>query len=99
MKLIKELDRREVGKSGNKVRFALFECDFCKTQIEKQKQNGLRDLSCGCTRYELVSESNSKHGDSVKHPFIIIYLEFGQVCVIDAIEKLTKTTSIMVEKG
>ena len=66
MKLIKELDRREVGKSGNKVRFALFECEFCKTQVVKQKQNGLRDLSCGCTRYELVSESNSKHGDSVK---------------------------------
>ena len=36
MKLIEDLDRREIGNSGNKVRFALFECEFCKNQIIKQ---------------------------------------------------------------
>lgn len=64
MRLIKELDRRPVGTSGNKIRFALFECESCGSTIEKQKQNGLRDLSCGCIRYELTSKSNTIHGDS-----------------------------------
>ena len=36
MKLLEDLDRREIGNSGNKVRFALFECEFCKNQIIKQ---------------------------------------------------------------
>ena len=67
MILIKELDRRKVGNNGNKIRFALFECEHCGKQIEKQKNNGLRDLSCGCIRYELTSKSNTKHGDSNKN--------------------------------
>ena len=66
MILLKELDRREVGSSGNKVRFALFECEHCKTEVVRQKHNGLRDLSCGCIRYELSSKANTKHGDSNK---------------------------------
>ena len=66
MILLKELDRREVGSSGNKVRFALFECEHCKAQIVRQKHNGLRDLSCGCIRYELSSKAITKHGDSNK---------------------------------
>ena len=67
MVLIKELDRRSVGTNGNKIRFALFECEYCHKQIEKQKQNGLRDFSCGCTRYDLISKSNVKHGDSTRN--------------------------------
>lgn len=66
MILLKELDRREVGSSGNKVRFALFECEHCKTEVVRQKHNGLRDLSCGCIRYELSSKAITKHGDSNK---------------------------------
>lgn len=77
MILIKELDRRKVGNNGNKIRFALFECEHCGKQIEKQKNNGLRDLSCGCIRYELTSKSNTKHGDSNKnaeyHPLFHIW--------------------------
>jgi hypothetical protein len=66
MIILKELDRREVGSSGNKVRFALFECEHCKTEVVRQKHNGLRDLSCGCIRYELSSKAITKHGDSNK---------------------------------
>ena len=66
MILLKELDRRVVGTSGNKVRFALFECEHCKAQVVRQKQNGIRDLSCGCIRYALTSVSNTIHGDSKK---------------------------------
>ena len=66
MILLKELDRREVGSSGNKVRFALLECEHCKAQVVRQKQNGIRDLSCGCVRYALTSVSNTIHGDSNK---------------------------------
>lgn len=64
MILLKELDRRAVGSNGNKTRFALFECEHCGKQVEKQKHNGLRDFSCGCARYELASKSNAIHGDS-----------------------------------
>lgn len=64
MILLKELDRRAVGSNGNKTRFALFECEHCGKQVEKQKNNGLRDFSCGCVRYELTSKSNAIHGDS-----------------------------------
>ena len=64
MILLKELDRRAVGSNGNKTRFALFECEHCGKQVEKQKNNGLRDFSCGCARYELTSKSNAIHGDS-----------------------------------
>ena len=64
MILLKELDRRTVGSNGNKTRFALFECEHCGKQVEKQKNNGLRDFSCGCARYELTSKSNAIHGDS-----------------------------------
>lgn len=64
MILLKELDRRAVGSNGNKTRFALFECEHCGKQVEKQKNNGLRDFSCGCARYELTSKSNAMHGDS-----------------------------------
>ena len=64
MILLKELDRRAVGSNGNKTRFALFECEHCGKQVEKQKNNGLRDFSCGCARYELISKSNAIHGDS-----------------------------------
>ena len=64
MILLKELDRRPVGSNGNKTRFALFECEHCGKQVEKQKNNGLRDFSCGCARYELTSKSNAIHGDS-----------------------------------
>ena len=64
MILLKELDRRAVGSNGNKTRFALFECEHCGKQVEKQKNNGLRDFSCGCARYELTSKSNAIQGDS-----------------------------------
>lgn len=63
MKLIQELDRRPVGKNGNKVRFAEFECDVCKEHIIVQKQNGLRYKSCGCIRYELLAKASTIHGD------------------------------------
>lgn len=66
MILVKELDRRLVGNAGHKVRFALFECPYCNNIVERQKQNGIRDLSCGCTRYLLSGKGNMKHGDSTK---------------------------------
>ena len=58
------LDRRPVGPKQNKVRFAIFECEYCGSLNERQLSNGKRDLSCGCVRYKLTSESNTIHGDS-----------------------------------
>lgn len=64
MELIKLLDRRPIGNNGNKIRFAVFKCAYCNTEVERQLQNGKRDLSCGCMRYNLTSASNTVHGDS-----------------------------------
>lgn len=66
MLLKKLLDRRPVGSKGNLTRFAIFECEYCGSLNEKQLSNGKRDLSCGCVRYKLTSESNTVHGDSSK---------------------------------
>ena len=66
MEVLKLLDRRNIGTKGNKTRFALFKCDYCGNEIELQLSNGKRNLSCGCVRYELASESNTIHGDSIK---------------------------------
>ena len=65
MKLHKLLDRRPVGSNGNMMRFALFECEYCGNIVERQLSNGKRNLTCGCARYKLTSESNTKHGDSI----------------------------------
>lgn len=65
MILIELLDRRPVGTKGTKIRFATFQCEHCGSYVERQLSNGKRNLSCGCTRYELTSVSNTIHGDSV----------------------------------
>ena len=64
MKLIELLDRRPVGSTV--LRFAMFECEYCGSKVERQLSNGKRDKSCGCYKHKLCSESNMKHGDSVK---------------------------------
>ena len=64
MKLIELLDRRHVGSTV--LRFAVFECDYCGSKVERQLSNGRRDKSCGCYKNKLSSESNTKHGDSAK---------------------------------
>lgn len=66
MELVKLLDRRPVGTNGNKMRFAMFKCEYCGAEVEQQLSNGKRNLSCGCVRYELAAESNTVHGDSLK---------------------------------
>ena len=64
MKLVELLDRRQVGLTI--LRFALFECEYCGNIVEKQLSNGKRDKSCGCHKNKLITESNTKHGDSIK---------------------------------
>lgn len=65
MNLVKLLDRRPVGSTI--LRFALFECEYCKKIVEKQLSNGKRDKSCGCVKNKLITESNTIHGDSTKN--------------------------------
>lgn len=84
MELYELLDRRPVGSNGNKVRFALFKCEYCQKIVERQLSNGRRDLSCGCVKDELSSKSNTKHGDSIKsaeyHPLFHIWVGMRGRC-------------------
>ena len=66
MELIKLLDRRPVGPKGTLIRWAVFKCPVCFSEIEAQLSNGKRNQSCGCNQRELASKANTKHGDSKK---------------------------------
>jgi len=66
MELIKLLDRRPVGSKGLLIRWAIFKCPICKSEVEAQLSNGRRNQSCGCSQRELANKANTKHGDSKK---------------------------------
>jgi hypothetical protein len=72
VKLIKEIDIRRVGKSGNKLRWGLFECPFCGQAVERCKSNGLKQKSCGCFVYK-------KHG-MAKTRFYRIWEDMKKRC-------------------
>ena len=57
MKLIRKLGTR-LNKSGNKVSWAEFLCEFDNRIVERKWGDGLKQKSCGCVRYKLSSESN-----------------------------------------
>src|SRR3972149_291423 len=70
MKLIKEIESRRDNK-GRLRKQGIFWCDFCKSEVKKDIENGLRDKSCGCNKKEIQktnqlhkSNSNYKHGES-----------------------------------
>ena len=65
MKLIKKLDIRRYEKGYGK-RWALFLCPYCDKEVEKQFGLGKRDKSCGCVRYKLMSESQTRHGSNCR---------------------------------
>lgn len=83
MKLVNEIGiRSRSGSPDRKDMWALFECKHCGGLVEKAKANGLRDLSCGCSRYQLSAKSNSTLGfDSIKkHPLYAIGHALLQRC-------------------
>ena len=64
MKLIKKLDRRK-NKTGNQSnRWALFYCKYCNKEVERRCELGLKQKSCGCMHYKLMTESKTIHGES-----------------------------------
>ncbi|MFA5377115.1 MAG: hypothetical protein WC455_15295 [Dehalococcoidia bacterium] len=58
MKYIKNLGIRTCKTGKAKSHWGLFECPKCGGIVEKQVANGKRDLSCGCTHYDV----HYKHG-------------------------------------
>ena|SRR3972149_5655023 len=60
MKLVRNLPARK-NKSGNSISWAVFWCDGCEQEVEKQLSHGKRDKSCGCKQY-LENKANFKHG-------------------------------------
>lgn len=74
MKLIRKTRRIFTSNgSGNRISLALFECPFCKKNVEKQLINGLINKSCGCKRRELQRESVVTHGDCINGQIIRLY--------------------------
>lgn len=57
MELIKNLPPK-LNKTGRKQSWAIFWCDGCSQEVERQLSNGLRAKSCGCQRYKLIFELN-----------------------------------------
>ena len=66
MQLIKEIGSRRT-KKGILKKWGRFLCLICLQEIEKLLYNGLRDKSCGCIRYKLISESNKDNKYGYKH--------------------------------
>ena len=56
MKLIRKLSPKYVN--SRCVSYAIFWCDFCQQEVEKELGNGKKAKSCGCERYKLISENN-----------------------------------------
>ena len=72
MDLIKLSDIKFV--SGKNRRFAIFLCPYCNQEVEKVKEKGLRDKSCGCNR------KHNKHG-FYKHPLYTTWSNMKQRCL------------------
>lgn len=66
MELIKHLPIR-YNKNGKRVSYAEFWCTFCNRLVERRLQQGKRDKSCGCKRYELSSISLKGKKKSEEH--------------------------------
>ena len=47
MELIRKT-KIKITKNGNKIRYAIFKCNFCLQEVERQISNGLKQKSCGC---------------------------------------------------
>lgn len=61
MKLIKKLPLKYIN--GRCVSYAIFWCDFCKSEVEKRLNHGLSNKSCGCVQHT-KNNKNYKHGES-----------------------------------
>lgn len=93
MELIADLGNRPRKNPARHDRWGLFRCHHCGSVVERIKRNGLRDLSCGCARYELSGDSNSTHGytrNGSKHPLYAICHAIIQRCTdpnVDSYER------------
>lgn len=56
MKLIKKLGTRKCKNGGNNISVALFFCEHCKKEVERQLKNGLDQHTCGCVRVVVKKE-------------------------------------------
>ena len=54
-----------ITQKGNKVRYGIFWCGYCKQEVERQLGNGKRNKSCGCQKYS--EERDKKISESLKN--------------------------------
>lgn len=74
MKLIRNLGRKLDINSGRYESYAIFWCDFCKSEVEKTLSNGKKAKSCGC---HII---NYKHGE-IKTRLYNIWSHIKQRCL------------------
>jgi len=58
-----ELIRRTktiITKNGNKIRYAIFWCNYCKQEVERDISSGKKQKSCGCMNSFFTSKYNKK---------------------------------------
>jgi len=77
VKLIKELGTRKREKSKRFERFGLFYCPLCCTEVERQKQAGIKAKSCGCKTF---------HGDR-KTRLYTVWVNMRQRCTNSNLER------------
>ena len=61
MEIVEILDRRFVGKNGNKLRYAKCKCPLCGNIVERTKIQCIQGKSCGCKG---KGHASKKHGMS-----------------------------------
>lgn len=72
MKLIKNIGIKEVN--GKRRSTAIFECSYCGKQIEKRKDVGVHNESCGCRvghNLQSQSEANITHNMSKSKQYTV----------------------------
>ena len=86
MELIRKLDTRlpKNPRAGGVKweRWALFECPYCLSVVEKMILNGLRNQSCGCSAIKLRIKKMTKHGDSKKTRIYRIWSNMKSRCYV-----------------
>ena len=76
MDLIERLDIRKDKNGKKRRRWGRFFCPYCKNEVEKVVEVGLRQMSCGCAGGKIRGEMRVIHGDARKGNDSRIYTIF-----------------------
>lgn len=90
MELIRKT-KTTLTKKGNKIRWAIFKCPYCLQEVERQISNGLKQNSCGCQHFELLSKSLKGKSKSEEHRQKLANANKGKSLTEETRQKIVKT--------